>query len=370
MKSLGFPRMHKEKNEKRDFMPSFFESFVDYDVEIFLEFNYGSQLEYSEQDYLKKNPKIKFVNNRDCYTKDIVIALRCPEINELNWLEEGSILVSMLHYATRPTRVKYLKKRNIFGVSMDSARNDLLDRIVVDYRGTSGNGIKIAFEELAKNIGKCDISSRPLNVSIIGMGMVGLMAARAAGKYGSMQNSEFFEAKGLQPVIVNILSRNITSNKEIMRKLFSTTDILVDASNRDDATEYIVENCMLSHLPEHSVILDLSADPYLLDTQPIQVKAIEGIPGGSLDKYVFYTEDKEYLDIPKSVDTTYRRTVVSCNAWPGVSPESCMKLYGLQLTPIIQLLIKMEKEEFCDNHGDFFARVIHRSTLQYFEKPM
>ncbi len=369
MKTLGFPRMHKEQNEKRDFLPDFFESFLDYPAELYVESGYGKSMGYTEQDYLDKNPQMKFVSNAECYEKDIVVVLRCPEVHEMDRMRDNSTLVSMLHYPTRATRVEYLKKRNIFGVSMDAIRNDLMDRIVVDYKGTSGNGMSISFYELYKNMEKFDIAPRPLSVSIIGMGMVGLMAAKAAGKYGSSQNETLFRGRGLQPVIVNMLSRNITSDRSMMKEILSSADILVDASNRGDASEYIIDNELLANLPEHSVILDLSVDPYLQDVQPIQVKAIEGIPTGTLDKYTFQPADKEYDDIPPSVSTENRRTVVGCNAWPGIKPKACMALYGTQLKPIIKLLIRNSKEDFKENHDDFFNRAIFRSTIQFYEKP-
>ncbi|MDF2841405.1 MAG: alanine dehydrogenase-like protein, partial [Clostridia bacterium] len=278
MKTIGFPRMHKEAGEMRDFLPNFFSRFIEYTTEIYLETGYGAALGYTEQDYLDKNPNIKFIENKDCYAMDIVVVLRCPEIHEMDCMQEGSTLVSMLHYPTRKKRVKYLKDRNIFGVSMDAIRNDLMERIVVDYKGTAGNGMEIAFFELAKNMNELEIPARPLNVSIVGMGMVGMMAGRAAGKYGSPKNQEVFQARGMQPVMIKMLSRNVTSNKSIMKRTLSKTDILVDASNRDDATKYIIDNSSLGSLPEHAVILDLSADPYMEDIEPIQVKAIEGIP--------------------------------------------------------------------------------------------
>ena len=42
LKTIGFPRMHKEINEKRDFLPSFFDMLKNEKVQIFLEEGYGS----------------------------------------------------------------------------------------------------------------------------------------------------------------------------------------------------------------------------------------------------------------------------------------------------------------------------------------
>ena len=43
----------------------------------------------------------------------------------------------------------------------------------------------------------------------------------------------------------------------------------------------------LAALPADGVILDLACDPYDLDVDPPVVKGIEGVPHGSLDRYVF-----------------------------------------------------------------------------------
>lgn len=369
MKSFGFPKMHKEKHEVRDFLPDFFSSFIDYDAEFYLERGYGSGMGISEEEYHAKNPRIRFVSNTECYKKDIVVVLRCPEVFEMDRMKEGAVLVSMLHYPTRASRVRYLKKRNIFGVSMDDLRNDLFERIVVNYRGTSGNGVNIAFMELEKALRRYNaVEQRSVKVSVIGMGMVGLMATKYAARFGNQENAEAFKSMGVESAMVNILSRDITANRSMMQDILADTDILIDASNRQDPSRYIVNNDLLGNLKQHAVILDLSADPYMEDIDPMQVKAIEGIPTGTLDQYVFSPDDPAYNMIPSAVRTHNRRTVVSCNAWPGINPENCMHRYGIQVTPIMQRLITHEVKAFHGASDDFFLRAIYRATLDYFEK--
>ena len=289
LKTIGFPRMHKEINEKRDFLPSFFDMLKKEKVQIFLEEGYGLALGYTKEDYLNSNKKIQFVSNRECYEKDIVVVLRSPEFEEIDYMKKGSTLLSMLHYATRATRVEKLKEKGIFAVSMDSIRNDFLERMVVNYEGTSGNGINVAFTELAKNYENiCIEEKKPIIVSIMGMGRVGLTAARMAGKYGNNKVNEDILQEKTKGVLVNMLPRNITDDKKQMIKILKKTDILVDATTRDDATKYIVSNELLGYLKEHSIILDLTADPYLTGDNSVQIKAVEGIPHGTLDKNVIY----------------------------------------------------------------------------------
>lgn len=369
MKKIGFPRMHKEVNEKRDFLPRFFKQLVIEKAELFLERGYGASMGFSEEDYLRENPNIQFINHRDCYTKDMVVVLRAPEFHEIEWMENGSILVSMLHYPTRQRRTELLKEKNIHGVSMDLIRNDIMERIIVNYAGTSGNGIQTAFQELSKSMKNFYSKDRKIiNVSIIGLGMVGLTAAKAAKMYGSHEIDERMKKIGAKGVLVKMLPRNITCDRHELIQILKETDILVDASTRDINSEYIVENELIKYMKPTSVILDLTADPYLTDIEPIQVKAIEGIPTGTLDKMVFYQNDDEYSFIPPGVCTNNRRIVVSCNAWPGLNAVECMKLYGKQLTPVVKMLIRNDVRETNEHSDSFFMRAVYRGSIEYFEK--
>lgn len=369
MITLGFPRMHKEQNEKRDFLPDFFRRLKSENAEFFLEEGYGSAMGITDEEYLNANKNIKFVSNIECYKKDIIVVLRSPEFKEIDYMKDGSTLLSMLHYPTRATRVQRLKEKNIFGVSMDSLRNDFLERIVVNYNGTSGNGVEMAFQELSKTMKNFYSKDRDtIKVTIIGMGMVGLYAAKAAGKYGNLELNRKMNEIGAKGIIVNMLPRSITSDREELIKILKETDILVDASTRDNPSSYIITNDLISYLKPHAVILDLTADPYLVDINPIQVKAIEGIPTGTLDKPIIYPEDSIYNSIPERVNKDNRRVVVSCNAWPGIKPKECMHLYGMQLFPILQQIIRLDRNEFMDSSDDYFIRAIYRGTIEYFEK--
>jgi len=363
--------MHKETNEKRDFLPSFFGILKKEKVQVFLEEGYGLALGYTKEDYLMVNNSMQFVSNKESYEKNIVVVLRSPEFEQIDYMREGSTLLSMLHYPTRATRVEKLKEKGIFAVSMDSIRNDFFERIVVDYEGTSGNGINVAFTELAKTYKSISMEERkPIIVSIMGMGRVGLTAARLAGKYGNNKENEDILKEKSNGVLVKMLPRNITNDKGQMIKILKKTDILVDATTRNDATDYIVSNELVGYLKEHSIILDLTSDPYLTDIFPFQVKAVEGIPHGTLDKIVVYPNDHEYDSVPKCLRTINQRTVVSCNAWPGVNPKGCMDLYGKQLIYIIQNLIGYNANDFNLYNRDYFNRAIYRGTIECFEESL
>jgi alanine dehydrogenase len=361
--------MHKELNERRYFLPDFFASLKASKVVIHIEEGFGHKLGLTETDYLAANPNIEFCSKEEAYAQDIVVILRSPEMTELKLLKRGAILLSMLHYPTRASRVKTLKKRGIRAVSLDSLRDDFMQRIVYNPKGTSENGMETSFKELAR-IRKDFFSRRrlPIVVSIMGMGMIGLRAARSAGKFGSGELYDQVKAKKAKGVLVQMLPRTITADKKQLEEILATTDILVDATTRDNPYRCIVNNLQLGKMKEDAIILDLTADPYLVDDEGVQVKAIEGIPTGNLNNYIFYKDDPAYENIPQGVRKKHRRTVVSCNAWPGVKPEECMRLYGLQILPVLQKLLGKDLDDMELEGQNYFERAIVRATIRYFEK--
>lgn len=366
IKSIGFPIMHKEENERRDFLPEFFENLGDYDVDIFLEEGYGEKLGYNFQHYLKYNNKIKFTTHENVYKQNLIIVLRSPEDEEIYLMNENSILISMLHYETRETRNKLLIDRKINCFSMDSMTNDENERILVNYKGTSRAGSRIAFEELKKRTNYFEyLNNKVINVSIIGLGAVAANAAKAFEEYG---DKEFLINGTDRGIIIHMLPRTITQNYESLKSVLEITDILVDASKRPDPSKLIVSNDLINSLPEHAIILDLTADPYNENIVPTQVKGIEGIPTGTLDKLIIETDDEIYETIPKSINSSIRRIVVSCNAWPGVDAKDCMGLYGRQLMPLLDVLLSRGILNLNIKSKNMYERSLVRSSLDFYLK--
>jgi alanine dehydrogenase len=368
IKSIGFPRMHKDIGEKRAFLPEFFRLFTGFAGKtVFVEEGYGSAMGYSHDDYLAVNPKIFFVSREEAYKTDLVIILRAPEMFEIDWMNKGAVLISMLHFDTREFRNGYLGDRDIYCYSMDSIKNDDGVRMVVNYYGTAYSGASVAFQTLKKNrLDFYALNREPLIVSIMGFGSVGLNAAKA---FKNLSNLEFLGKNGNVPgLIIKMLTRSITGDENQLKKILPDTDILVDATWRSDPSKAIVSNELLGLLPEHAVILDLTADPYKTKIKPIQIKGIEGIPTGTLSHLVIDPEDPKYQDIPSEVNQLNKRTVVSCNAWPGVYPVEAMDVYGKQLKPFIKILLEKGTDLDVSEEANQNERALKKASLEYFEE--
>ncbi len=364
IKCIGFPKMDKEQSEKRDFLPEFFGKLEQFQTEVYLEKGYGAKLGYQEKDYLEKNKYLRFADRDTVFAQELIAVIRVPEFESLEKMKPHSGLLSMLHYETRPKLLAKLKEKDINAFSLDAIVDDQNQRMMVTYEVTALGGIVSAFKLLKQKAQHDGQINKPLKVAIIGMGNLGIQAGRSALQQYSERE---FENDGYKGISIEFLEKEITGYEVSIRDIFEKTDLLVDATRRPDATKPIIPNKWLAYLPEDAIILDLTADPYEERAGGTQVKAIEGIPHGTLDNIYFPKDDPEWeKGIPATVHTANRRATVSCNAWPGVMPKECMFIYGEKILPFLSILLQKGYSLDIDSE-DRQERALARSTIGQFE---
>jgi alanine dehydrogenase len=364
-KTIGFPRMMKEPGEKRVFLPEFIQDLTKFGTTIYIEEGYGARSGFSFADYQQANPAIHMCTRQEAFHQDAVVILRSPTMDEFRLIKKGAILISMLHYPTRPKRVQSLQELMIKAISLDSIEDDNNIRLVENMKAVAWNGLETAFDTLEKE--RPDLLSpgkKPVRVLILGTGMVGKHAVDAATKLGNIErNKEYMEAGGPGAISITV-GRNITGNPEVIQELFGTADILVDATQRRNPSKPVVPNPWLDWLPPHAIVTDLAVDPYTLDGNPPVVRGVEGIPKGNLDQYVYYPDDPEWgKTVPDSIPCEHRRTVVSCYSWPGIHPEASMRHYANQMQNLMEVLFEKGYDRL-SLEGGYFERALYRGTLK------
>lgn len=364
--TIGLPLMHLEKSEKRSFLPKLVGCMEKNGAQVTLEHGYGEEMGVDRQAYLDAAPGVKFASSDAVYQKDIVLVLRCPSDQRIKMMRPGACLISMLHYATRPKRIRLLRSLGLASISLDSIKDDSGRRMIENFNAVAWNGMEAAFELLPKiypQPGFFSPDRSPIQVTLIGAGALGAHTVRAAVRYGSVPLQRKLAQSGIPGVIVSAVDYDITNHPPIMRSLLAKTDILVDASARADSSKPIISNNWLQYLPQHAVILDLCVDPYLQVGETFHTKGIEGIPQGNLDQYVFSPDDPVFASVPEHVPTVHRRHTVSCYSWPGIHPLECMQVYSQQLHPLIRTLVTHGGAAGIDPNGRFFERALGRALL-------
>jgi alanine dehydrogenase len=364
-KTIGFPRMMKEAGELRVFLPEFIQYLSKFGASIYIEEGYGSRSGFSFADYQQANPAVYMCDREEAFQQDAVVILRSPTMQEFDLIKKGAILISMLHYPTRPKRVRALQEHEIKAISLDSIENDNNIRLVENMKAVAWNGLETAFDTLEKYHPEMLFKrAEPVRVLILGTGMVGKHAVDAATKMGSIERNKEHMAAGGAGVIAVTVGRNISGNPELMEKLFGEADILVDATQRRNPSVPVVPNHWLAWLPPHAVITDLAVDPYTLDGNPPVVRGVEGIPQGNLDKYVFNPDDPDWgKTVPDSIPCEHRRKVVSCYSWPGIHPEASMRHYAQQMENPMEVLLEKGYDRL-SLEGGYFERALYRGTLK------
>jgi len=366
---IGFPRMIQEAGEKRVFLPEFIEKLTDLGYEICVEEGYGSRLGFSRDIYVQGNPRVHVCSHEECYGQEMVLVLRSPKREEFELIQPKACLISMLHYPTRPFRLKVLQERSIHSISLDGIVDDKNVRLVENMKAVAWNGLEAAFDVLEKRFGNLSHpEGRLWKVLVLGSGMVGKHAVDASIKLGNTERYQENLAAGTGQAMVRIVGRSVSSDPQLMQDLFRKTDILVDATSRRDASKPVVPNTWIDWLPEHAVLVDLAVDPYTLGAKTPVVRGIEGIPKGNLDQYIYYPDDPHWADtIPDVIPTKARRTAVTCYSWPGIHPEACMRHYARQLLPMMEVLAETDYHDLSPK-GNYFQRALYKATLHGYLK--
>jgi len=362
--SVGFPRMHKEAGERRDFLPELLEHLAERGCEVFIETGLGSGIHLDDDDYTSRSPRIHAVDGAEAYRQDVVLVLRAPELDQLEQLKPGATLLSMLHFPTRPRRISRLLGLGVNAIGLDSIVDDDGRRLVENMRAVAWNGVDAGFSAFEQAAGERLRDPRPLVATVMGIGQVGKHAVEAATKYGSLERARALAKAGAGGVQVTVLGRRLTGNPTYMLECLRRTDVLIDATQRSDPSGPLIPNHWIGELPRHAVVVDLVVDPYILSVEPTTVRSLEGVPQGSLDQYLFLPDDPAWdRTVPASVPSTHRRTTASCYSWPGVHPEDCMAHYGKQLTPLLDTLLKRGGIQGLRADGDYHERALTRASL-------
>jgi alanine dehydrogenase len=369
-KSIGFPRMEQEAGEKRVFLPDFIQRMAALEVQVVIEEGYGSRSGFNEADYRQGAINVGFGTRQEVFDQDVVLVLRAPE-DDFRRMKPGTILMSMLHYPTHPTRVPLFRELGLKTISLDSIVNDNDVRLVENMKAVAWNGLEVAFELLEGHWpGLARPDGKPIQTLLLGTGMVGQHAVDAAVHLGNIERNNKYIAQGGPGAVCQAVGRNLSHHQEEMLAFLKKTDILIDATQRRNPSQPVIPNEWIQVMPEHAILVDLSVDPYIPQADPPVVRGIEGIPKGNLDKNVFLPEDPDWEEsVAPGVPTEHRRTAVTCYSWPGFHPEACMMHYGKQLSPMMPVLFEKGYDGLSLD-GGYFERALYRATLKAWEDQM
>lgn len=238
---------------------------------VVMEYKAAEGAHYTDMEYSDAGAKIAY-DKKEVYQSDILIKSAPVGEDELDSLKPGQVIISPIHLAVMKAEIlEKMMTRRITALSFENLKDDSGNYpIVRSMSEIAGSAVMLIAGQYLSNAndGKGVLLGGisgipPTKVIILGAGIVGEFAARAAMAMGSsvkIFDNSIYRLKRLQN---NIGSRLFTSviEPKILAKQLKTCDVAVGAlSSGGGRTPIVVTEEMVSQMRQGTVIVDVSID--------------------------------------------------------------------------------------------------------------
>lgn len=264
--SIGIPKETCLNEKRLCITPDAVQVLVEHGHDIIIEAgagipSYFSDLQFSEAGaQISRDPK-------EVYGQDLVLKINPPTDDEMQYLKPNAYLVSALQINLRDKEYfKKLSEKKINAIAfefiMDEYHQLALIRLIGEIAG--GTSILYASELIAKSNGLMlggITGVRPTEVVILGAGIVGEIATKAAIGLGAsvkVFDNSLSKLRRLHTIIDSRVPTSIIDPKELKKSL-RRADVVIGALPRLNMPPIVTEE-MVKLMKKGSVIIDLTID--------------------------------------------------------------------------------------------------------------
>lgn len=268
---IGIPKESRPYEYRVGLSPAGVEILSHQGHQVFVEHDAGQAAGFNDEDYERAGARIAFSPEEVFGRADLLLKIARPLKQELEWMQDGSILAGFLHLASASQdQIDLLLEKKITALAYEQITDKNGGRVVLrPFSLICGAMVaQIAARWLQTNRGGKGIMLSgvpgvpPAEVVIIGGGAVGQSAARAMQKAGAH---------------VTVLDRNMAALEEIHDKLPGVVTMMSTRRNIERATAFadvvvgsvlvsgqrapvVVTREMVKAMKPRSVIIDVSID--------------------------------------------------------------------------------------------------------------
>ena len=268
---IGIPKEKKFQEHRIGLTPESVRTLVANGHRIVIERGAGKDSHFADNDYSEAGAEVTS-STEEVFKADIIIKIAPPELEEIEMMQMNQTLISPIHLPTLTKEyVQKLMKKKItalaFEYTNDEAGRFPFVRAMSEIAGNSV--ILLAAEYLSNaNNGKGILLGGisgvpPANVVILGAGVVGTFAARAAiglGAIVSVFDNNVYQMQRLQEKIHQRVFTS-TLSPQILEQELQSADVTIGAiHSKQGRTPVIVTEEMVSKMKAGSVLIDVSID--------------------------------------------------------------------------------------------------------------
>ena len=268
---IGIPKERGYQEHRVGLTPESVRTLVANGHRILIERNAGFDSHLFDNDYSEAGAEI-VETAEEVYKADVIIKIAPLQLEEVEMMQQNQTLISPLHLPTiKKEYVQALMKKKVTALALEYT-NDETGRFpfVRAMSEIAGNSVILLAGEFLSNAneGKGILLGGisgvpPAKVVILGAGVVGTFAARAAIGLGAIVSVFDNNVYKLQRLQEKIGSRVFTSTiaPTILEKELETADVAIGAiHSKQGRAPVIVTEDMVAKMKSGSVLIDVSID--------------------------------------------------------------------------------------------------------------
>ncbi len=264
--SIGIPKETCLNERRTCLTPDAVQVLVNNGHDIIIETNAGKGSFFTDFQYAEAGAKITN-DPKEAFGQDLVLKINPPTTEEISYLKNNSFLVSALQINLRgKDYFLQLAERKVNAIAFEFIEDDYqqlaLVRLIGEIAGTSA--ILYASELLALSSGLMlggITGVRPTEVVVIGAGVVGEFATKAAIGLGAsvrVFDNSLSKLRRLHSIIDSRVPTSIIDPKELTKSL-RRADVVIAALPRLNQCPIVTEDMVLK-MKKGSVIIDVTID--------------------------------------------------------------------------------------------------------------
>ena len=267
---IGIPR-ETQYNERRICLtPDAVMVLIANGHEVMIETNAGLGANFTDNEYSEAGAKISY-DTKEVFACNLVLKVAPPTLEEISWMKQKSSLISTLQFNTRKKEYfDALSKKGILAIALDRLKdNQGSTPVLTSLSEIAGTTSILIAAELMSNVNSGNglmlggvAGVAPTEIVIIGAGIVGEYAAKAAISLGATVKIFDNSITRLRIIQQSIGQRVFTNtiHPKVLTKALRRCDVLIGAVRSEGRTPTVVSEEMVELMKKGAVIIDVSID--------------------------------------------------------------------------------------------------------------
>ncbi len=268
---IGIPKETAFQENRIALIPEAVSVLVNNGHDVWVESKAGEGSRYSDRDYSEAGAKIKY-SKEEIYNCDILVKTAPVVEEDLPLLKLNHTIISPIHLSAMKTEIlEHMMSKKVTGLSFENLKDDSgtfpIVRSMSEIAGSAAMLIAGQYLSAAgegKGILLGGISGiPPTKVIILGAGVVGEFAARAALAMGSsvkVFDTSVYRLKRLQDTMGHRVWTSVIEPRILAKQLRSCEVAVGALSSQNGRTPVVVREEWVADMRPGSVIIDVSID--------------------------------------------------------------------------------------------------------------